>query len=75
MATRLYIGRLHRDVREKDLERLFSRYGRIVDLRLMSGFGFVVRINGRFPLLSTNLLRVCAPILRRNSVIRAMHAM
>ncbi|KAJ2396887.1 serine arginine-rich splicing factor [Coemansia sp. RSA 2559] len=39
--SRLYVGRLPRDVRERDIERLFRGYGEIRDICLMSGFGFV----------------------------------
>ncbi|KAJ2508724.1 Serine/arginine-rich splicing factor 6, partial [Coemansia sp. RSA 1939] len=39
--SRLYVGRLPRDVRERDLERLFRGYGEIRDICLMTGFGFV----------------------------------
>ncbi|KAJ2852106.1 hypothetical protein IWW36_000485 [Coemansia brasiliensis] len=39
--SRLYVGRLPRDVRERDLERLFKGYGEIRDICLRPGFGFV----------------------------------
>ncbi|KAJ1964492.1 Serine/arginine-rich splicing factor 6 [Dipsacomyces acuminosporus] len=39
--SRLYVGRLPRDVRERDIERLFKGYGQIRDICLLSGFGFV----------------------------------
>ncbi|KAJ1932748.1 serine arginine-rich splicing factor, partial [Kickxella alabastrina] len=39
--SRLYVGRLPRDVRERDIERLFKDYGQIRDICLLSGFGFV----------------------------------
>jgi arginine/serine-rich splicing factor 4/5/6 len=45
MSTRVYLGRLHRDVRERDVEHLFRRYGNISEIRLMSGFGFVVSMS------------------------------
>lgn len=40
--TRLFVGRLSRDVRERDLEDLFSRYGTIKNVSLKSTYGFVV---------------------------------
>lgn len=40
-AARVYFGRLHRDVRERDLEKLLRNYGTIRDIYLKSGFGFV----------------------------------
>ncbi|KAJ2763917.1 Serine/arginine-rich splicing factor 6, partial [Coemansia nantahalensis] len=39
--SRLYVGHLPRDVRDRDIERLFKGYGEIRDICLMSGFGFV----------------------------------
>lgn len=41
MTTRVYIGRLARDARERDLERLFKNYGEIREINLKSGYGFV----------------------------------
>ncbi|CAH1755908.1 13108_t:CDS:2 [Entrophospora sp. SA101] len=41
MATRIYIGRLSRDARERDVEKLFRGYGSIREIKLMNGFGFV----------------------------------
>jgi len=41
MATRVYIGRLARDARERDVEKLFRNYGTIREIKLMNGFGFV----------------------------------
>ncbi|KAH6937200.1 hypothetical protein HPB50_025985 [Hyalomma asiaticum] len=41
MATRVFVGRLNYDVRERDLQRFFRGYGRIEDIVLKNGFGFV----------------------------------
>ncbi|CAG8480273.1 12288_t:CDS:10 [Ambispora gerdemannii] len=41
MGTRVYIGRLARDARERDVEKLFRGYGSIREIKLMNGFGFV----------------------------------
>lgn len=41
MARRLYLGRLPIDARSDDVARLFDGCGRIVDVRVMTGFGFV----------------------------------
>ncbi|EPS99022.1 hypothetical protein FOMPIDRAFT_1031130 [Fomitopsis schrenkii] len=41
MARRLYLGRLPPDARAEDVQKLFDGYGRIVDCRVMTGFGFV----------------------------------
>ena len=41
--SRIYVGRLSYQVREKDVERFFRGFGRIRDINLKNGFGFVVR--------------------------------
>lgn len=41
-SAKLFIGRLGPDVRQRDLEDLFSQYGRIRACTLKSTFGFVV---------------------------------
>ncbi|THH30741.1 hypothetical protein EUX98_g3446 [Antrodiella citrinella] len=41
MARRLYLGRLPPDARAEDVSKFFDGYGRIVDCRVMTGFGFV----------------------------------
>lgn len=41
MSTRVYIGRLARDARDRDLERLFKNYGEIREINIKSGYGFV----------------------------------
>ncbi|RXW22332.1 hypothetical protein EST38_g3531 [Candolleomyces aberdarensis] len=41
MSRRLYLGRLPPDVRTEDVSKFFDGYGRIVDCRVMTGFGFV----------------------------------
>lgn len=40
--SRIYVGRLSYQVREKDVERFFRGFGRIRDINLKNGFGFVV---------------------------------
>ncbi len=42
MSSRVYIGRLPYQAREKDVERFFRGFGRIRDINLKNGFGFVV---------------------------------
>jgi len=44
MSTRVYIGRLSYHAREKDCERFFKGYGRIRDIMLKNGYGFVVSL-------------------------------
>ncbi|KAH7880865.1 uncharacterized protein C8R40DRAFT_907 [Lentinula edodes] len=41
MTRRLYVGRLPTEARSEDVSKLFEGYGRIVDCRVMTGFGFV----------------------------------
>ncbi|CAG8557609.1 16485_t:CDS:2, partial [Racocetra fulgida] len=41
IESKLYIGRLARDARERDVEKLFRNYGTIREIKLMNGFGFV----------------------------------
>ncbi|EYC17278.1 hypothetical protein Y032_0031g2370 [Ancylostoma ceylanicum] len=41
MATRVYIGRLSYRASERDIEHFFRGYGRIRDIVLKNGFGFV----------------------------------
>lgn len=43
-GTRVYIGGLPYGVREKDLERFFKGYGRIRDILIKNGYGFVVSL-------------------------------
>lgn len=38
---RVYIGRLSYNVREKDIQRFFSGYGRLLEIDLKNGYGFV----------------------------------
>lgn len=42
MSGRIYVGRLSYQVRERDIEKFFKGYGRIVDVLLKNGYGFVV---------------------------------
>lgn len=42
MGTRVYIGRLSSYARERDIERFFKGYGRLKDIMLKNGYGFIV---------------------------------
>lgn len=42
MSARVYIGRLSYRASERDIEHFFRGYGRIRDIVLKNGFGFVV---------------------------------
>eukprot|EP00731_Ephydatia_muelleri_P038149 Em0666g5a len=39
--SRVYLGRLSFQAREKDVERFFRGFGRIRDINLKNGFGFI----------------------------------
>jgi len=41
MGTRVFVGRLPYQCRERDLERFFKGYGRIREILLKNGYGFV----------------------------------
>jgi RNA recognition motif-containing protein len=40
-GLRVYVGKLPRGYRTRDLEDLFYKYGRINDVTVRDGFGFV----------------------------------
>lgn len=40
--SRLYVGRLPNSAREKDVEKFFKGYGKISEIVLKNGYGFVV---------------------------------
>lgn len=41
-GCRVFIGRLSPHARERDVEKFFKGYGRIREINLKNGFGFVV---------------------------------
>ncbi|KAF9998165.1 hypothetical protein BGZ65_006313 [Modicella reniformis] len=41
MTTRVYLGHLARDASDRDIEVLFKNYGRIREVTIKNGFGFV----------------------------------
>ena len=41
MSTRVYVGGISHRARERDVEKLFDRFGRIKDVSLKNGFAFV----------------------------------
>uniref|UniRef100_A0A803JRG4 Serine/arginine-rich-splicing factor 4 n=2 Tax=Xenopus tropicalis TaxID=8364 RepID=A0A803JRG4_XENTR len=41
MMPRVYIGRLSHRARERDVERFFKGFGKIVEVDLKNGYGFV----------------------------------
>uniref|UniRef100_A0AAQ5ZH69 RRM domain-containing protein n=1 Tax=Amphiprion ocellaris TaxID=80972 RepID=A0AAQ5ZH69_AMPOC len=38
---RVYVGKLSYHVREKDIQRFFSGYGKLLEIDLKNGYGFV----------------------------------
>ncbi len=47
-GCRVFIGRLSPHARERDVEKFFKGYGRIREINLKNGFGFVVRVTDSF---------------------------
>lgn len=47
MGTRVYIGRLSNSARERDVERFFKGYGKVREIVLKEGYGFVEFDNNR----------------------------
>lgn len=43
VGTRVYLGRLPRDCRERDVEKFVRGYGRVHEVSIKLGYGFVVR--------------------------------
>eukprot|EP00126_Sphaerothecum_destruens_P012557 Sdes_comp21518_c0_seq1m20132 len=39
--SRLYIGRINHEARERDIERHFDKFGKVRELHLKNGFGFI----------------------------------
>ncbi len=46
--TRVFIGRLAMNARESDVERFLRGYGKVRDISLKRGYGFVVSISLEF---------------------------
>ena len=42
LRNRIYVGKLHYDVRDSDIKRFFKDYGKINDINLKNGYAFVV---------------------------------
>lgn len=47
-GCRVFIGRLSPHARERDVEKFFKGYGRIREINLKNGFGFVVSVTDHF---------------------------
>ena len=44
MTCRVYLGRLPYGTRQRDVEKFFRNYGRLREINLKDGYGFVVRL-------------------------------
>ena len=42
--TRLYVGKLHEQTRERDLEKFVRDYGKVREISIKRGYGFVVSL-------------------------------
>jgi len=60
-SARLYIGRLSDSARDRDVERFFKGYGRIREIVLKNGYGFVVSV------LLDNCGKLCKCIITATS--------
>lgn len=47
-GTRVYVGRVPNDAREKDVERFFKGYGRLREVLMKNGYSFVVSRYGYY---------------------------
>lgn len=47
MGTRVYIGGLPYRVKERDIERFFRGYGKLREVLIKNGYGFVVSFSNR----------------------------
>lgn len=69
MGTRVYIGHLSYHAREKDVERFFKGYGRIRDVMLKNGYGFVVSVFLLKKRIFENCLHIPKYIFLKNSAM------
>ena len=44
LSTKLYVGNLPDDAKEKDLRELFQSFGDVSEVAVLRGYGFVVSI-------------------------------
>ena len=48
MGSRIYIGRLPGDIREREIEKAFKKYGRVSEISLKGNYCFLVRFDHCF---------------------------
>ena len=53
--TRVFIGRLNHRARESDVERFFKGYGKLRDISLKNGYGFVQFDDARLIIMYLNI--------------------
>ena len=44
MSKRIYIGNINYDATDRDIEKFLKGFGRLRDITLKNGFGFVVSV-------------------------------
>jgi len=54
-TTRVYVGRLPSGVRDSDVEKFFKGFGRIREITLKEGYGFIVSISSHIYYLKLDL--------------------
>lgn len=59
-GCRVFIGRLSPHARERDVEKFFKGYGRIREINLKNGFGFVVSLFDYLRVLNVSCFSLCA---------------
>lgn len=62
-GCRVFIGHLSPHARERDVEKFFKGYGRIREINLKNGFGFVVSLTVRFCVSKFDFCPVNFPLL------------
>lgn len=44
MGSRLYVGKLPSDIRERDIDKVFGKFGRIREIAMKGNYCFIVRV-------------------------------
>ena len=52
-GTRVYVGRVPMDARDKDIEKFFKGYGRLREILMKNGYTFVVSLAEKLSCLQT----------------------
>lgn len=43
MGSRIYVGKLPSDIRDRDIEKVFGKYGRLKEVAMKGNYCFIVR--------------------------------